>query len=247
MDKNKTLFITLVVIFCVILAGGACFSLGTKMNKSSCEIEKEDKISEKEEDIKEFSIPEKDSDLNTVLYNYINSNNKNLEEYLKNMSNGHKVFLGGVGTLTEIKQNLIKLFGSDLNVVGEDFNTSSGLHYKYDSNTESFSLVNEFGTDVNELGSVAVYNYKLDSLKQTKENVVLTYYGLYLDSSALGNDLLTNNKNINRYSHDFEEDGISDEIYFENIFHKNKNNFFKFVYTYKLVDGKYVLVDFKQL
>ncbi len=246
MNRGKSILGVLIVILLVVLTCGGSYYLGTKMNKSSCEIEKEDKISEKEEDIKEFFIPEKNWDLNTVLYNYINSNSKNFEKYIKNMPNSHKVLLGGAGTLTEIKQNLIKLFGSDLNVVGEDFNTSGGLHYKYDSSTESFSLVDEFGNDSNELGSVSVYNYKLDSLKQTKDNVVLTYYGLYLDSSALGNDLLTNNKNIKRYSHDFEEDGISDEIYFENIFHKNKNNFFKFVYTYKLANGKYVLVDFKQ-
>ena len=40
MEKNQSLFMTLVVIFCVALAGGSCFYLGTKINNTASDNEK---------------------------------------------------------------------------------------------------------------------------------------------------------------------------------------------------------------
>ena len=98
-----------------------------------------------------------------------------------------------------------------------------------------------------DIDTTEIYNYKLDTITTENGSVILTYYGLYAMPDEIGPTTVTNNKNIERVlNYDQEEDGLTDEYYLNEAFKKNKNDFFKFVYTYKLINGKYVLVDFKQ-
>ncbi len=265
MDKNQSLYMTLVVVFCVVLAGGGCFYLGTKMSA-----EKQEKCSDNIVDVKDntkkeemvFEVLEYPYTVNNILYNYLKSNSKSLDDYLNNLSNNNKLYLAGIiaynadsdfenESLNKLKQNLIKYFGSDLNLKGEDFYIASSEIplYKYDENKGSFYYNEDIpGGCINiDIDTTEIYNYKLDTIENKDDSIILTYYGLYAMPDEIGPTTVTNNKNIERVlNYDQDTDGLTDEYYLSEAFDKNKNDFFKFIYTYKLVDGKYVLVDFKQ-
>lgn len=262
MEKNQSLFITLVVIFCVVLAGGSCFYLGTKMNNTKSNNEKNVESKDNKEKTKiEFEVPEYPDAINNILYNYLKSGGKSFDNYLNDLSNYHKLYLAGImgydsnlnnKNLDDLKKNLVKYFGSDLNIKGEDFYTGVSDEiplFKYDESKEKLIYNEEVpaGCLSIDIDSTEIYNFKLDTIKTENGSVILTYYGLYAIPSDIGPTTVTNNKNIERVlNYDQEEDGLTDEYYLNEAFKKNKNDFFKFVYTYKLINGKYVLVDFKQ-
>ena len=262
MNRGKSILGILIVILLVVLTCGGSYYLGTKMNntKSTNEkiVESEDN---KEKTETEFEVPEYPDAINNILYNYLKSNSKSFDNFLNDLSNYHKLYLAGIigydndsnlnnKNLDDLKKNLVKYFGSDLNIKGEDFGVGDEIPlFKYDENKEKFVYNEEVpgGCLVIDIDTTEVYNFKLDTIKNKDDSVILTYYGLYAMPSDIGPTTVTNNKNIERVlNYDQEEDGISDEYYLNKAFKKNKNDFFKFVYTYKLINGKYVLVDFKQ-
>ncbi|MBD8923671.1 hypothetical protein EGR52_09735 [bacterium] len=262
MNRGKSILGILIVILLVVLTCGGSYYLGTKMNntKSTNEkiVESEDN---KEKTETEFEVPEYPDAINNILYNYLKSNSKSFDNFLNDLSNYHKLYLAGIigydndsnlnnKNLDDLKKNLVKYFGSDLNIKGEDFGVGDEIPlFKYDENKEKFVYNEEVpgGCLVIDIDTTEIYNYKLDTITTENGSVILTYYGLYAMPSDIGPTTVTNNKNIERVlNYDQEEDGISDEYYLNEAFKKNKNDFFKFVYTYKLVNGKYVLVDFKQ-
>ena len=217
----------------------------------------------KEQKEMEFVVTEYPEAINNILYNYLKSNSKSLDNYLKDLSNNHKLYIAGIigydndssldnKNLNNLKENLVKYFGSDLNIKGEDFYTSVSDEiplFKYDENNEKFIYNEEVpGGCINiDIDTTEIYNFKLDTIKNKDDSVILTYYGLYAIPSDVGPTTVTNNKNIERVlNYDQEEDGLTDEYFLNEAFKKNKEDFFKFVYTYKLTNGKYVLTDFNQ-
>ena len=269
MNKHQSLFMTVVVIFCIVLAGGGCFYLGTKMTDKKPETvktdEKEDESKDKENDtFKEFTVVSYPTAVNNILYNYLKSDNKNLDDYLNSISNNHKLYLAGIlgydgiendlenKKLEDLKKNLNKYFGSDFGLKGENYFISEDDEvclFKYNENDKAF-VYNEdtIPTDVLvDLDRTEIYNYKLDTIDYKDDSVVLTYYGLYAVTDTVGPTTVTNNKNIKRVlNYDQETDNLTDAEYLSDAFTKNKNDLFKFTYTYKLIDEKYVLVDFQQ-
>lgn len=264
MNRGKSILGILIVILLVVLTCGGSYYLGTKMNntKSTNEkiVESEDN---KEKTETEFEVPEYPNAINNILYNYLKSNVKSFDNYLNDLSNYHKLYLAGIigydndsnlnnKNLDDLKKNLVKCFGSDLNIKGEDFYTGVSDEiplFKYDESKEKFVYNEEVpgGCLSIDIDSTEIYNFKLDTIKTENGSVILTYYGLYAMPDEIAPTTVTNNKNIERVlNYDQEEDGLTDEYYLNEAFKKNKNDFFKFVYTYKLVNGKYVLVDFKQ-
>lgn len=264
MNRGKSILGILIVILLVVLTCGGSYYLGTKMNntKSTNEkiVESEDN---KEKTETEFEVPEYPDAINNILYNYLKSGGKSFDNYLNDLSNYHKLYLAGIigydndsnlnnKNLDDLKKNLVKYFGSDLNIKGEDFYTGVSDEiplFKYDESKEKFVYNEEVpgGCLSIDIDTTEVYNFKLDSITTENGSVILTYYGLYAMPDEIGPTTVTNNKNIERVlNYDQEEDGLTDEYYLNEAFKKNKNDLFKFVYTYKLVNGKYVLVDFKQ-
>lgn len=262
MNRGKSILGILIVILLVVLTCGGSYYLGTKMNNTKSTNEKIVESEEnKEKTETEFEVPEYPDAINNILYNYLKSNSKSFDNFLNDLSNYHKLYLAGIigydndsnlnnKNLDDLKKNLVKYFGSDLNIKGEDFGVGDEIPlFKYDENKEKFVYNEEVpgGCLVIDIDTTEVYNFKLDTIKNKDDSVILTYYGLYAMPSDIGPTTVTNNKNIERVlNYDQEEDGISDEYYLNKAFKKNKNDFFKFVYTYKLINGKYVLVDFKQ-
>ena len=260
MNKHQSLFMTVVVIFCIVLAGGGCFYLGTKMTDKKLETVNTDEKNDESknntnENSKEFAVVEYPSAVNNILYNYLKSDGKSFVDYLNNLSNNYKLYLAGIldnRDFSSLKQNLVQFFGSDLDIKGEDFydiKSDAEPLFRYDENTKSF-IYNDnapagcIGVD---LDSTEVYNYQLDTIDYKDDSVVLTYYGLYAMPGDVGPTTVTNNKNIKRVlNYDQETDNLTDAAYLSDAFTKNKNDFFKFTYTYKLIDEKYVLVDFQQ-
>lgn len=264
MNRGKSILGIVIVILLVVLTCGGSYYLGTKMNntKSTNEkiVESEDN---KEKTETEFEVPEYPDAINNILYNYLKSNSKSFDNFLNDLSNYHKLYLAGIigydndsnlnnKNLNELQENLVKYFGTDLNIKGEDFYTGVSDEiplFKYDENKEKFVYNEEVpgGCLSIDIDTTEIYNYKLDTITTENGSVILTYYGLYAMPDEIGPTTVTNNKNIERVlNYDQEEDGLTDEYYLNEAFKKNKNDFFKFVYTYKLVNGKYVLVDFKQ-
>lgn len=264
MNRGKSILGILIVILLVVLTCGGSYYLGTKMNNTKNNNEKiVESEDNKEKTETEFEVPEYPDAINNILYNYLKSNSKSFDNFLNNLSNYHKLYLAGIigydndsnlnnKNLDDLKKNLVKYFGSDLNIKGEDFYTGVSDEiplFKYDESKEKFVYNEEVpgGCLSIDIDSTEIYNFKLDTITTENGSVILAYYGLYAMPDEIAPTTVTNNKNIERVlNYDQEEDGISDEIYLSNLFNKNKNDFFKFVYTYKLVNGKYVLVDFKQ-
>ena len=92
-----------------------------------------------------------------------------------------------------------------------------------------------------------IYNYKLKDKNIENDELVITYYGLYAYQDEIGPTTLSNDKNIERIlNYEEESNGMTDEEYLEKAFSNNKDDFFKFSYIYKIINDKYVLVDFKQ-
>ena len=121
--------------------------------------------------------------------------------------------------------------------------------FKYNKETDEY-IYNENtpGTDIiTDLSNGYIYNYKLESTEEKDNILTITYYGLYALQDEIGPTTVTNANNISRLiNYDSEFDKMSDEEYFKQAFANNKDDFFKFTYSYKKVDTKYILIDFKQ-
>lgn len=266
MEKNKSLYVTLVVVFCVILSGLSGFFLGTNFvnnhktpiknneNKNNNEENKQTKINV--EDYKQYTFG--------ILYNFIQSKNSDLNNYLTNLNNNQKLYAAGLlyfenedekfknQKFEDLKENLVNIYGTDLNVLPNDYymlpNDEEPL-FKYNKDTNEYVYnENTIGTDVlTDFQNAYVYNFKLASEEKIDDNYVITYYGLFAFQNEIGPTSATNLTNISRLlNYDSDYDGLSDKEYLENAFKNNKDDFFKLIYTYKLVDNKLILVDFKQ-
>ena len=263
MEKNKLNYITYLVIFCVILSFVGCFFLGTYFGEKETVTKTEEKNPD-EEIFKSAKIEEYSIYTLTALYNFTQSSQRDFNEYLTNLSNSQKLYVAGlVNYLDEdnkynnksfdtLKENLISVFGSDLGVQPEDYymmTTDEEPLFKYNKDTNEYVYnENTIGTDVlTDFQNAYVYNFKLASEEKIDDNYVITYYGLFAFQNEIGPTSATNLTNISRLlNYDSDYDGLSDKEYFENAFKNNKDDFFKLIYTYKLVDNKLILVDFKQ-
>ncbi len=245
MDKNKSFYLTVVVIFCVVLSGLGGYFLGTHFGENSSVTKKACKDSE-EVEVSE-NIPELSSNVKVVLYNYLKDGNGDLFSYLNGLSNSQKLYLAGINSeisFSELKQNLIDTFGSDLGLLAEDYYVGETLQAKYDAESDKFVWTGD--TDLLfDFESIEVYNYKVYDNKETSDEVSVDYYGLFAYTDNIGPTTLTNDNNIKRLI-GFEQEGDdeTDEEYLENAFNTNKDDFFKFNYVYKKVNGMFVLTGF---
>ena len=78
MDKNKSLYISLVVLFCVVITGISGFFLGLQFSKQKL-VDITTKNKSKITNVESYNIPTL-----SILYNYLKSDYNNLEDYLKN-------------------------------------------------------------------------------------------------------------------------------------------------------------------
>lgn len=258
MDKNKSFYLTLVVIFCVILAGLGGYFIGTHFGNENTTKSEAKSVEETKENEKLNSSDIEVADLSyyvyTALYDYLKSNKNNLNDYLNNLSNSQKLYVAGlINVLDEedkysskkyvdLKNNLIDIFGTDLNLQTTDYYDYYGDEPLFVYNKET----DEFVYSEPESGrclvvfpeSGYIYNYKLKDKKIENDQLVITYYGLYARPDEAGPTILSNDKNIEVMLN-------YDEEYLETTFNNNKEDFLIFTYIYKSVNGKYVLVDFK--
>lgn len=97
MDKNKSFYFTLVVIFCVILSGFGGYFIGTHFSEKETvknEVKKdEEKKNENLEVLKDKVI---DTLTSITLYNYIKSESESLTSYLNSLSDSQKLCLAGL-------------------------------------------------------------------------------------------------------------------------------------------------------
>ena len=117
MDKNKSLYISLVVLFCVVITGISAFFLGLQFSKQKLvdiTTNNESKIT----NVESYNIPTL-----SILYNYLRSDYNNLEEYLKNLTNSEKLYVAGLFDSSDeannnkfslLKENLIKIYFKNL-------------------------------------------------------------------------------------------------------------------------------------
>lgn len=87
MDKNKSLYISLVVLFCVVITGISAFFLGLQFSKQKL-VDITTKNGSKITNVESYNIPTL-----SILYNYLKSDYNNLEDYLKNLTNSENYTL----------------------------------------------------------------------------------------------------------------------------------------------------------
>lgn len=256
MDKNKSMFFTVMIIFCVVLSGIGGFFLGTKFGgKNQTIVEECQQAKINIEDYGEYTLE--------ILYNFIESKNNDLKDYLTNLNNSQKLYAAGIldgdidgshknKKFSDLKENLISIYGSDLNVLPNDYYPTKFDEeplYKYNKETDEY-IYNELfppGDVLTDLDVSYIYNYKLESTKEKDNILTITYYGLYADGFETGPTEVTNLNNISRtLNQDIEFGAMSDEEYLKQAFMNNKDDFFKFMYSYKKINNKYILIDFKQ-
>ena len=116
MNKNKEMFLTLVIMFNIILAGIGSFYLGRHFGYK-VEIKNESEIQTNELDNLFFT-----KEVNRVLYNFLQNKENNLKNYLDNLSNSQKLYLAGIISyngletdldnkkLENLKNNLVRYF-----------------------------------------------------------------------------------------------------------------------------------------
>ena len=90
MDKNKSLYISLVVLFCVVITGISAFFLGLQFSKQKL-VDNSTKNESKITNVESYNIPTL-----SILYNYLKSDYNNLEDYLKNLTNSEKLYVAGL-------------------------------------------------------------------------------------------------------------------------------------------------------
>lgn len=251
MNKNKSFYLTLVVIFCVVLAGFGGFIIGTYFG-SKCESTKivDTKNETKKEEVNDDDAPvaELTENVKRALYSYIKNGEGNFSKYFNNLTNSQKLYIAGIedgASLSELKNNLIKYFGSNLNLLGENYYANNTLQATYDSSKDKYTWSGDADL-LFDFENSGIYDYRLESTEIKGDELIITYYGLFSNSDGVGPMLVTNDNNIRRYLGVEElDENITDEEYLENAFNNNKDDFFIFTYIYKSVNDKYVLVDFK--
>lgn len=259
MEKNKSFYMTLVVLICSLFAFLGAFYLGTYFSIGKEIVDKDNNTNELEIN-ESFNIPYYDETVYVLLYNYLNNNkdNLNFNDYInKGLTNNQKLYVAGIFSnfkFRELEDNLVNIFGSTLSLKPEDYylpGFDNTPFYIYNKDTLEYGP-NEsevFGTDVlTDLLPNYIYNYKLDNVKLNSDSIVITYYGLYASYDSVGPTCIYNNTDIDRcLGFNSLEDGISDLDYLEGIFNDNKNRFYKFSYTFKKMNKNYVLVDFQKI
>ena len=267
MDKNKSFYLTLVVVFCVVLSGLGGYFIGTHFGEKETiknEVKKDEEKKNEEINANDIKVADLSNYVYTALYSYLKSGEKSLNSYLNNLSNDQKLYVAGLLNFedednkynnkkySDLKNKLIDVFGTDLNLQAKDYYTLADDKeplFIYNKETDEFVYnENTIGTDVLvdfDLGYI--YNYKLKDKNIENDELVITYYGLYAYQDEIGPTTLSNDKNIERIlNYEEESNGMTDEEYLEKAFSNNKDDFFKFSYIYKKINDKDVLVDFKQ-
>lgn len=268
---NKKVLTSLVIVLVVALCGIGGYVFYDKFFTSdnrddiNVEIVKDDENEGTKDTVKNINYEEIENKLtdNVLigLYNYIEGNNKNFKEYLQNLDNNKKLYLGGFFDIIienrsykKIEDNLISLFGDNIGLEAMDYytnNKDSEPQYLYNKNTGmyEFNKNSSAGDVTTDFLDGSIYNYKLKDIVIDEDKLELTYYGLFIDNILnIGPNTVTNNKNIDRLlGEDSYNDNISDEYYFEEAFRKNKNDFFQFKYTFEKKGNNYILVDFAKI
>ena len=264
MDKNKAFYLTLIVIFCVVLAGGGGYIIGENINRK--EDLKETKTQYEIIDSKENSSMASTygNEVYLLLYNYIKSGKTNLQEYLNGLNNAEKIYAGGFDgkdysiAFSQIKLNLINTFGSDLgitNILNNGYKYDESLDsYYYDSETQ-YIIYEDSNFELKD-----IYNYKLIEEKVEDNKEIISYYGLYNDCYDVGPCKYSGKNNFEIFM--LKDDTESFDEYNERVaeafakaFKEHKEAFYIFNYFFEENNfgkfdnygSKYVLVDFKQV
>ena len=85
MEKNKSFYLTLVVVFCVVLSGLGGYFIGTHFGEKETiknEVKKDEEIN-----ASNIKVADLSSYVYTALYSYLKSDEKSLTNYLNNLSN----------------------------------------------------------------------------------------------------------------------------------------------------------------
>ena len=258
-EKNKMLYITLVLVICLVLTGLGAFYLGTKFGKKEIVNNNKDNKNVDTSYIEELLNMDINDLTKMGLYNYSESGKSSLKEYFDSLNNNQKLDLAGLSfgsknIFSDLKQNLIDTYGNDFGLEAKDYMLDNNVPvFIYDAANDKF-VFNESsgGTDVvTNQGDVSLYNYRLKNIQKDGNNYIVSYYGLYeTNMYGLGPAWLTNNKNIDRPNVDNpidygENDNTPIDYYLANIFNNNKNDFLIFDYTFNEKNGNYYIVDFK--
>lgn len=263
MDKKKSLYFTLVVVFCVVLSGLGGYFIGESINRKEVLKDTEKQVEESDSSEDDTIAANHGKDIYLLLYNYIKSDKSNLQEYLSGLSNMEKMYVGGFHgadysiTFSQIKLNLINTFGSDLQITNDIDN-----RFKYDVNFDSYYYDSEsqyirYADTSFELKDI--YNYKLIETKYDDNTEVISYYGLYNDCYDVGPCTYTGKNGLKIFllrddNESFDEYNKRIKQAFDNAFKEHKEDFYRFDYYYNQSNvgefdhtgGRYILVDFKQ-
>ena len=158
MEKNKSFYMTLVVLVCSLFAFLGAFYLGTYFSVGK-EVIKENNGFNTKGGIKEvINIPDYNYYMSTLLYNYLNNNKDklNFNDYInKGITNNQKLYVAGIfGTskFNDLEENLNKIFGSTLNLKPDDYYSWPSDEqpvYKYNKETNMYDYNDDvIGTDV---------------------------------------------------------------------------------------------------
>ena len=239
---NIKLIIAIIVIFLLVLG---IFFIREKLSSN---------FSDAEEQQIQLSVDELPDYSDSVLYNYANSSSNDLHTYLNNLSNNHKLLIGGINdsvSFSTIRNNLIDKFGTDLGVRDEDY-------YMLDDDSEPLYILkngiytyNEDAPEtdyITELGEYFLYNYKVKNIKNENGLIAVTYYGLYYQEN-MGEENTYYNKNKKILNKEDKENYsyYEFESSIDNYFNTNKNDFLEFKYYLEPKDNSYVLKEFEIL
>ncbi len=252
MDKNKSFYLTLVVIFCVVLSGLGGYFIGINFGKGEVVVRKNDnndnKVIEKEsKEEDDIEVLELTSSVNVAIYNYLQSDSTDLISYLNGLSNSQKLYVAGLqgdDTFTNLKEDLVDLFGTDLNIKAEDYYVGNTLQATYNAESDKYTWVGDYDL-LFDFESKEVFNYRLENTTIKDDEYVVTFYGLYTSSDNIGPTTATNDKNINCLLDYEENQDTSNDECLDNAFVNSKDDFLKISYIYKKINDKYVLVDVK--
>ena len=245
MNDLKNNYKLILAIFIVLLTIFGVYFIYEKLTNN---------FSQEEINSIEYSVDNFPTYNDSILYMYANSSSTDLHSFLNNLSNNHKLLLGGVEeniSFSTIKNTLISKYGTDLDVEAKDY-------YMFDEDEEPLYILengvyiyneNADATDyMTELGEYYLYNYKIKEVKNENNLIAVTYYGLYYQSNFgeentfYNKDMkLLNKEDKNNYTY-FEFESQIDK-YFE----VNKDKFVQFKYYLEQKDDNYILKDFKIL
>ena len=87
MDKNKSFYLTLVVVFCVVLSGLGGYFIGTHFGEKETiknEVKKDEEKRNEEINANDIKVADLSNYVYTALYSYLKSGEKSLNSYLNN-------------------------------------------------------------------------------------------------------------------------------------------------------------------